>query len=63
MQKKKKKKVKVTQLTLDYSLPGSCPRNPPGKNTGVGIHSLLQGISLTRNHTQVSRIAGGFFAI
>ena len=23
-----------------------CPRDSPGKNTGVGCHSLLQGISL-----------------
>ena len=23
-----------------------CPQNPPGKNTGVGCHSLLQGIFL-----------------
>ena len=25
-----------------------CPRNSPGKNTGVGFHSLLQGIFLTQ---------------
>ena len=25
-----------------------CPWNSPGKNTGVGCHSLLQGISLTQ---------------
>jgi len=25
-----------------------CPWNSPGKNTGVGIHSLLQGIFLTQ---------------
>ena len=30
---------------MDYSL---CPWNSPGKNTGVGCHSLLQGIFLTR---------------
>ena len=48
----------VTQLCwilcnpMDYS-----PWNSPGQNTGVGSHSLLQGIFLT----QVSRIAGGFF--
>ena len=42
--------ILVTQscLTLcnpmDCSLPGSSPWNSPGKNTGVGCHSLLQGI-------------------
>ena len=25
-----------------------CPKNSPGKNTGVGSHSLLQGIFLTQ---------------
>ena len=25
-----------------------CPSNPPGKNTGVGCHSLLQRIFLTK---------------
>ena len=30
---------------MDYSL---CPWTSPGKNTGVGSHSLLQGISLTQ---------------
>ena len=41
----------VTQLCptlcdpIDCSLPDpSCPRSSPGKNTGVGSHSLLQGI-------------------
>ena len=29
--------------------------------TGVGCHALLQGILPTRDGTQVSRIAGGFF--
>ena len=36
-----------------------CPRNFPGKNSGVGSHFLLQGIFLI----QVSWIAGGFFTI
>jgi len=46
-----KVKVSVTQLyltlcnTMDYSL---CPWNSPGKNTGVGSRSLLQGIFLTQ---------------
>ena len=45
-----KVKVKVTQLCLtlcalmNYSLPG----DPPGKNTGLGSHFLLQGIFLTQ---------------
>ena len=29
---------------VDCSLPGSCPWSPPGKNTGVGCHALLQRI-------------------
>ena len=50
-----KVKVLVTQscLTLcdplDYSPPGSCVHGIlPGKNTGVGSHSLLQRILLTQ---------------
>ena len=37
----------------------------PGKNTknGVGCHSLLQGIFLTRSWIQFSHIAGGFFTV
>ena len=38
------------------------PWNSPGQNTGVGSLSLLQGIFWTRDRTQVSHIAGGFFA-
>ena len=37
------------------------PWNSPGQNTGVGSLSLLQGIFPTRDQTQVSLIAGGFF--
>jgi len=33
---------------MDYSLPGLCPGDFPGKNTGVGCHFLLQGIFLTQ---------------
>ena len=34
---------------MDCSLPGSSsPWNSPGKNTGVGCHSLLQAIFLTK---------------
>ena len=37
----------------------------PGKNTGVGLHTLLQGIFLTQGLNLVncdSGMAGGFFA-
>ena len=40
-----------------------CPWDSPGKSTGVGCHSLLQGIFPTRDRTQVSLIAGRFFSI
>ena len=33
---------------MEYSLPGSCPWDSPGKNTGVGCHILLQGTFLTQ---------------
>ena len=33
---------------LDYSPPGSSPRDSPGKNTGMGSHFLLWGIFLTQ---------------
>jgi len=33
---------------MDHSLPGFCPRDFPGKNTGVGCHFLLQGIFPTQ---------------
>ena len=41
-----------------------CPRDSPGKNTGVGVCVLLQGISWPRGQTHVSCdscIAGKFF--
>ena len=38
-----------------------CPWNSPGKNTGVGCHSLLQGIFRPRDQTQISCIVGRFF--
>ena len=48
-------KVLVTQSymslwdPIDYSLPGSfCPWDFPSKHTGVGCHSLLQGIFPTQ---------------
>ena len=41
-----------------------CPWNSPGKNTGVGYHSLLQGgSSRPRDRTVVSHVAGGFFTV
>ena len=40
-----------------------CPWHSPGKNTGVGSGSLLQRIFQSRDRTQVSRIAGGFFTV
>ena len=45
-------KVAQSCLTLpdpiDCSPPGSCPWNSPGKNTGMGSYSFLQGIFLTQ---------------
>ena len=41
-----------------------CPRDSPGKNTGVGCHSLLQGIFPTQEsnpHLLSPALAGGFF--
>ena len=62
--------VKVAQLCLtpcdpmDCSPPGSSVHgNSPGKNTGVGSHSLLQGSSLPRDQTQVSYIAGILYCL
>ena len=40
-----------------------CPWDSPGKNTGVGCHSLLQGSSWPKDWTWVSHIAGRFFTI
>ena len=40
-----------------------CPWNSPGKNTGVGSHFLLQGISPTLGANPVSHMVGGFFTI
>ena len=48
----------------------SCPSHQwchltisPGKNTGVGNHSFLQGVFWLRDQTCISRIAGRFFTI
>ena len=40
-----------------------CPWYSPGKNTGVGSHSLCQRSSWPRDRTQVSHIAGRFLTI
>ena len=40
-----------------------CPSDSPGKSTGVDCHFLLQGIFLTRDQTQVSRIADRRFTV
>ena len=34
----------VTPCTVAHQAPLENPRDSPGKNTGVGCHSLLQGI-------------------
>ena len=47
---------------LDYTPPGSsCPWNSPGKNTGVGCHSLLQWVIPTQGSNQGLPIAGRCF--
>ena len=49
---------------MDCSLLGSSVHgDSPGKNTGVGCYSLLQGIFPTQYQTQVSHILGGFFTV
>ena len=46
---------------IDCNPPGFfCPRDFPGKNTGVGCHFLLQGIFSTQRSTHVSCLAGRF---
>ena len=40
-----------------------CPWDFPGKNIGVGCHSLLQGIFQTQGSNLVSCIAGRFFTV
>ena len=59
-------KVSVAQSCLTLCDPMArflCPWNSPGKNTGVGSHSLLQGMFHSRDRTQVSCIVGGFFTV
>ena len=48
---------------VDCSTRLLCPWNSPGKNPGVGGHFLLQGVFLTRDGTQVSRIVGRRFTV
>ena len=43
-----KVKVKITQSCPTLCDPMDCPWNSPGQNTGVGSHSLLQGIFPTQ---------------
>ena len=40
-----------------------CPWNSPGKNTGVGSLSLLQGSSWPRDQSWVSHFVGRFFTV
>ena len=60
-----KAKVKVTQSTLCNPMDWlSLSMGIPGKNTGVGSHSLFQGNLLAqRSNLCVSCIAGRFFTI
>ena len=46
--------------SMDYSL---CPWNSPGKNIGVGCHSLLQRIFPTQGLNWVSCTEGRFFTV
>ena len=58
--------LSCVRLIPTVALQASRPWNSPGKNTGVGIHFLLQGLFLTQGlnpGTQVSRIAGRFFTV
>ena len=50
---------------MDCRLPGSPVHgmNAPGKSSGVGSHSLLQEIFLTRDWTWISCIAGKLFTV
>ena len=49
---------------VDYSLPGSSVhRDSPGKNTGVGFHTLLRGIFPTQGLNLGLLHSGGFFTV
>ena len=59
-------KVLVVQLYLTLCDPmdcSLCPWDSPGKNTGMGCHSLSRESSRPRDQNQVSCIAGRFFII
>ena len=55
----------MTNTCDPWTISGQAPLswNSPGKNTGVGTHSLLQGIFSTRDSPWVACIAGRFFTI
>ena len=62
--KVKKVKVLVAQSCLTLCDPARplCPWDSPGKNTGVGCHSLLQGIFPTQgSNLRSPALAGRFF--
>ena len=49
---------------MDCSPPvSSVQGDSPGKKTGMGCHALPQRIFTTRDWTQVSHFAGGFFSV
>ena len=49
---------------MDHRLPDSSVHgDSPGKNTGVGCHTLFQEIFPPRDQTQVIHIASGFYTI
>ena len=59
---KKKKEMATPSSILAWKIPWMelpvrllCPWDSPGKNTGVGCHSLLQGIFLTQGYNPVLR--------
>ena len=40
---------------VDGSPPGSCPRDSPGKNTGVGCHFLLQSMKV-KSESEITQL-------
>ena len=53
----------VTPWIVAFQVTLSMGIFPMDKNTGVGSHYLLQGISLTQDQAQVSWITGSFLTI
>ena len=47
---------------MDYSLPGSCPWEFPGKSTGVGCHALLQEIFPTQGSNLCLPVSSALWA-